>query len=979
MSRRCEQGIRPIWRFITSCVLGVALPMMNAVAQSSQPIVMAYDIPALPLEAALQQVADKAKLQLLYSPADLKGVMTRGLKGSYTIKEAINRLIDGTGLSASFNGQNAVAIKPARPSTGAELGNPTILAQAPSQSAGASEDTSDSRRASAAVKGEKIEVTGSRLPRAGDEGAQQVKIYSRDRIDRSGKTTIPEFLNTLPEVSIQSTQDRISTNAGETTVRLHGFPAGTTATLLNGRRLPVSGNAITSFDLTALPLAIIERIEVLPSGSSAIYGSDAIAGVVNFITKRELEGLHLTASLGHAEQYTNQNYSVAWGHAWTRGGFSVIGSYEKNDPLFGRDRALLADADYRRFAGQGGTDRRVDTCWPGTVLSTTSANLPGIGARTAGIPNGLTGVVPISAFSPGIENKCSVLQDFSIIPSTERSGLFATGRYELDSSIEVFAEALYSHSLNDLVQDTLSFNRVIPASNAFNPFGVSVQVQRLVPLPQGNSDVKDYFRPLVGLRGNLVDLQWEAAAWRSQERNRISALGTQIAGAIATALASPDRATAFNPFASTDLASPAVLDAMFPTTTSRFRSDVNAADARLRGEIFNLPAGPVAMVMGGEYQDQKFYRQTIVFGTTNPTTFDTGRRVGAVFSEVRVPILAGPVQGADLLDVSAAGRYDHYNDFGTAFTPQFGVELRPASDLLLRGSYAKAFRAPQLTQLYTPAATTNFVVTDTQRPGNPVSTVPGTTMGNPDLRPETGRAYSLGLLWAGDALPGLRASINYWRLQEENRIANPSLQAIIAFPDIFPGRVTRNPGTGAIQSVINTPANFGALRADGFDIAVAYAFTTQIGKFTPSVDWVLTTKYDAAITPGAPLVDRLSLASDLDAWAPRHKAVLSLDWQKGRYSARAAGRYVGSYLDYQTIANTNRIGNFALWDISGRVDLTGLVPGLRFKQAFLSASITNLFDKEPQFSNFRGGSFGYDPSQADILGRFVRVGIGLDW
>lgn len=329
MSRRREKLARQVLSFVAGAVmvLGLGLPVVSAFAQSPQPAkVMEFDIPAQPLETALQQVAEKAKLQLLYSPGDVKGVATRGLKGSYTTKEAIDRLIDGTGLTASVSSQNAVAIKPKgedrKPgvSGGTSTSGPTILAQA----AARPNDPPEQEASEAPKKGEKIEVTGSRLTRAASEGPNDVRVYPSEQIERSGQSTLASFLNTLPEISYNSVESSFTA----TTVRLRGLPEGSVLVLINGRRVQnTSGSAgpFGFFDLNLIPLAAIERIEILPFGSSAVYGGDALADVINLILKIACAGRECRGDSISGVEWTSDGKLVVFAdqvdgqtrlHAW---------------------------------------------------------------------------------------------------------------------------------------------------------------------------------------------------------------------------------------------------------------------------------------------------------------------------------------------------------------------------------------------------------------------------------------------------------------------------------------------------------------------------------------------------------------------------------------------------------------------------------------------------------------------------------------
>src|SRR5258708_15390342 len=472
----------------------IGLPQ-SAVAQNAN--VVAFDVPAQPLETAIRQVASEQNLQILFAEEDVKGVTTHGIKGEYTAREAIQKLLEGTGLTFTFNDRNVVAIKPAGKaqssgaSTGGSSQNPILLAQAQAQErVGASDSKAETL--------EHIVVTGTRLGTTNQ--SIPLKTYTAERIEESGKTSIVQFLNTLTEVPVPASQDRFSSTGGHATVRLRGFPAGTTALLLNGRRLLASAD-FTDFDLNALPLGIIDRIDVLPTGSSAIYGSNAIAGVVNFITKRDMSGVSLSATVGQAADYTEQHYSAGWGKNFDRGSLSLVAAYDTNGQLAGRDREIVNNADYRRFADRGGTDRRVSTCDPGNVSSTTSANLPGLNSTVAAVPVGVTGRPSTGDFiaTQGTTVVCSNFKDLPLIPSIERKSLFANARYDLTPSLEAFAELLYAHNRTSFIQSLVSFSRVVPASNAFNPFAVGVRVNTELKLDGGQEQIRGYVRPLTGL------------------------------------------------------------------------------------------------------------------------------------------------------------------------------------------------------------------------------------------------------------------------------------------------------------------------------------------------------------------------------------------------------------------------------------------------------------------------------------------------
>src|SRR5258706_2201995 len=245
--------------FRTSLVACGLLLAGAAYAQTHQ-----FNIPGGDLRSALDEYVKQSGAQLIYRVDEAVGAKTSGVAGTLSNDDALTRLLAGTGLVARKESSGAIAVVRAEGGTGGAR---------PTGTAAASEDAasrSEAEMGQIVVTGTRFRTPNLSLP---------VKSYTAERVEQSGKVNITDFLNTLPEVSVSSAQDRFLSNAGQTTVRLHGFPVGTTATLLNGRRLPVSADLATAFDLGSLPLAMIDRIDILPSGSSATYGSDGIACV----------------------------------------------------------------------------------------------------------------------------------------------------------------------------------------------------------------------------------------------------------------------------------------------------------------------------------------------------------------------------------------------------------------------------------------------------------------------------------------------------------------------------------------------------------------------------------------------------------------------------------------------------------------------------------------------------------------------------
>jgi iron complex outermembrane receptor protein len=445
-------------------------------------------------------------------------------------------------------------------------------------------------------------------------------------------------------------------------------------------------------------------------------------------------------------------------------------------------------------------------------------------------------------------------------------------------------------------------------------------------------------------------------------------------------LASADPATAFNPFTGGAPAPAGVLASIFTAQHNHYEGTTDVASGFVRGPIFHVPAGRAQLALGAEH-----YRDHLsINAPTQLIDLTVRRNSSSAFSEVRLPLMAGlgGMGSPEALALTAALRHDYSEEFGGTTTPQAGLEWRPLRSLLLRGSYSKAYRAPNLYQLYKPALIRpNITVADPLRDGQ---TTPATVIfsGTTALDAETGESHSFGIVWSDRDIPDLQMSATYWSINQTDRISSPSIPTLVANESLFPGRVVRGPAQsgqpGLIQSVDISYVNFGESRVSGVDLDVLYSGQTRFGQFSPSLKVVRTLKYEAALTPGVPATDRLSIAN-ADGWAPRWKGAVTVGWKHRAYSAAVAGRYVGSYLDHQT-GPAHELGGFWLCDMNFRYELGEALASSRsrFHSLYVTLGAINVFDELPEYSNY-GPGVGYDPFQYDIRGRFSYLKLGMTW
>ena len=666
----------------------------------------------------------------------------------------------------------------------------------------------------------------------------------------------------------------------------------------------------------------------------------------------------------------------------------MLGSFSKKEPLGASERAFFKDADYRRF---GGIDARSRLCIPGTVSSTTSANLPGLNSTVAGIPQTASGqALTVGNFTAtaGQPNLCGSEASGSgtaLVHGGQSSALHAAGDLRIGEAWSLFGELTFMRDHLRSMEGGVRLNNVlVPASNAFNPFGVPVRVTARMGLENGAEGFvrdTDYTRALVGVRGAL-SAGWDVEATASTSKDtgvRLSLNNTTSAPARTAALASSSPGTALNLFTTGRAASDEVLRNIWSDTVRENAGKKDQVSAFVRGPLLDLPAGSVDAIFGGEVAHDRFQ----ILRTA--TDHDDRRQASAVYGELRAPLLRGDAGGGNgwnLAALTVAGRRDKYSDFGSASTYQAGIEVRPVPTVLLRASGATSFKPPTLLQ----TAVTDSVIpldasiglVDPERGNAPIASGELFRTTNHGLQPEQGKAYSVGVVWEPQA-SGSRVAVTAWRVNIDGLIALPSPQVTLNYESLFPGYVTRaqsvNGVPGVVTRILYQEINFGSVDTSGTDFDVSQSWQGAGGKWTLAGSATLTRKYGVVLAPGAPLQDRMGQRFQ-DYWAPKWKARLSAGVEAGAWGVALTGRYLGAYKDAG--ANPRRLGDYWVPDLSARLDLKKLGVGFDagVKAARLSLSVVNLTNRLPEYV----ATFPYyDISQGDWRGRYASVRLSVDW
>lgn len=963
--------------------LALALLAVPGAAVSAEPARYNIEQPAQPLADALHAIARKTGSSVLFDPVAVQGLRAGPVSGQLSAAEAIARALKGSGLTVDVMRDGSMVVRAAaRPAD--RGGDPVLVAQVGGAPLMAEAGAVPAEPPAAT----RIEITGSRLRRIDTDGALPINVYTRSDIERSGQPSLERFLGSLNEASVSAGEGSFGALSGQATVQLRGLPVGSTLVLINGRRLQAVGSSSGNlFNLNLIPLGAVERVEIVPVGSSAVYGGDALAGVVNIILKSRMDGQSLNVRLATGRGFGDGSFSLAGGTAGERGGLTVLGTYSRVTPLTAAERGFFGDADYRRF---GGRDARGRNCTPGTVSSATTANLPGLTSTFAGIPATAPGqplTVASFAATAGQAHLCSNVANgngSALVHGNETLGLHASGFRVLGEAATAFTEITHVRDRLRTEEGGLLLNNVlVPASNVHNPFGVPVRVTARLGLDNGSEGFQrntEFSRVLLGLRGEL-GTRWDyetTVSTTRDEGDRLQFNGTANAAARTAALAANDPAAALNPFTSGRAASEQVLRSIWSDTPRQNDGRRDQVGAFVRGPIAALPAGTVDVIAGAEWA-RDHYRAVVP-----DATVDNRRTSDAVYGELRVPLMRGGEPGArgwSLAALTLAGRRDSYSDFGAANTYQAGLEVRPVRSLLLRASAASSFKPPTLLQTSVDDITLPLGLLglfDPARGGAAITSGDLVRSTNTRLQPEQGRAQAVGVLWEPAALPGTRLGLTAWQVKIEGLIALLSPQQILDNEALFGSFIGRAPAVGgapgAVTRLVWAEVNFGSVQTEGLDIEASHAWNSAWGRWSLAASATRATRYDVALAPGSPAEQRLGKRF-AEYWAPKWKGRIGLGLDEGRWSLGLSSRYLGSYRDGGS--STRALGDFWTHDLTAALNLARLGVNLgAAKAASLGLTVVNLGDRQPQFAE---ASPFFDASQADWRGRYLSVRLSVDW
>ena len=857
---------------------------------------------------------------------------------------------------------------------------------------------------------EEVVVTGTYIRRKSQANSPNpIAIIGDEMIEAIGAANFADVVQTLTiNNGAQNNPDAFTQNGttGTSNFNLRGLGVSSTLVLLNSRRTVVSGaltnGGLNFTDVSSLvPEIAVSYIEILKNGATATYGSDAVAGVVNFITDDNFEGIQISGDYRFVTDQGKASDTLIQGKVgWGNDQLHLMGafSYYNRTPLTTAERRLSQPLDDASSLGN-----------PGAFFATGAGGLPGPPVpfidptgcdEFGGLPLALGAPIPVGPLSitPGL-CRFDFGDFFNLVPDEERILGYATATYDFSPDVQFRIEGSYSN--NDTIRGnspTFPFlqlaQSVVLASHPEFPLVFQLTGEPAVvffgraignggDVSPNNTDSETY-RISAELTGSFdPGIYWELAVTHGQNDFTIATEDTvacRFQAALFGLIGQPDCAgqsvtvpgslaspVFFNPFATSFTTAPNsqdVLDFIIGTQVIDTKSETTIVDAVVSGDVFDLPAGPLAMAFGFQFRDEewgRFYDDisnadgfAFLIGNSD---FSADRSPWALFAEAAVPVIA------DTVELSLSLRYEDYGGaIGDSWDPKIALIVRPTPEIALRGSFSTAFRAPSIFQQFgtstvleqvTEGASSFFVAVRTLLDAD----------GERDLLPETADVWNFGLSW--QPTPALDINIDYWRYDFKNVIIGENSQAVVDALGDDPSRVVRVAGPGSpILIVFVNFVNALSVETDGIDFAASYTADTDWGLFRPSVEATYILNYDLV----DPLAGKVEGAgnrnfTNFGAPTPEWRINLGMAWAKGGHSINAFLRYIDSIRNDQLVNGqmVGKVKSMTTVDVQYNFNMEGLFDG--GERSTFTIGLINAFDKRPPPVPTNGGfeSRTHDP------------------
>ena len=845
-----------------------------------------------------------------------------------------------------------------------------------------------------------VEVTGSRIKRTDAEGSVPVTVIDRQQLELSGDVSVADYLRNTTFNSFGSFRPQSGSSAQSfASISLRGLGGARTLILIDGRRAPIAPQAGQGQDLNSIPLAAVERIEILTDGASAIYGSDAIGGVINIITRKDFTGVEMSvgASNPSSKGGETEEASVIFGAAGDRGSMIAGASYANRGIIFARDTETKnpgSSTFSNNFLNA--------TPSPGSLYGFVPGGFVNNPTNGSVIPGGCSGsgfriaTVPAGA---GTTQRC--FYNFNLVSADEaeirNSSLFARGNYEINED--------WSTYLNANVSRVVSFGRDAPVPSSpfpggapFIPVGSPNHPAVRFPTAGYNPNVPYFIRTRFSALGNrdtttdanvyYFDVGFEGRigafdvnfGGRHVESKYLELGRNYVVGGLAQQAIASGRYNIYNPNANPR----SVLDGLIATINRESQFKIEELYGQANVDLWEMGGGVAGLAFGAEYRDETF---SDIYDTLQSSgqivgsagnSASGGRAVAAAYAEALFPVLEN-------LEFNLAARYDRYSDYGSDVSPKISVRFTPIESLVLRASIGQGFRAPTLDILSQQPAFGAASVSDRQTcianglPPSCSTQITNYTIGNPNLDSESSDQWSAGLAW--DATDWLNMSVDYWDTKVDGRVAAIGPPTIVgcllgSITNCPPGLsnlpanasppqpsfglgVARQPGTGEILYTQSGFTNLGTLELTGMDVNVRTNF--DFGDFgSLRNQFQLSRVFNFYQDGGENSVD--------DASTPQDRASLNNEWTFGDFTFAWNISYIDSTRSTASdqsplpdLSFPQRLSSWTTHDLQA----TWNSPW----QGRFTVGVQNVADKGPVIDPYDPSGRGFDFSLYDQYGR----------
>jgi iron complex outermembrane recepter protein len=862
----------------------------------------------------------------------------------------------------------------------------------------------------------RVNVTGSNIKRVDSETAAPIETISREDILQSGLNTISDVVRRITANNNGTIGDSFTNGfagGGATALSLRGLGSNNTLVLVNGRRLANTGLAddgqYSFVDLNQIPFDLVDRIEILKDGASAIYGSDAVAGVVNVILRQQFTGVTVTGTAGttsHGDGNVFKGAVTAGIGDLTKDRYNAYISIDalKQDAIKLTDRGDYIGGQDLRFMGLPDTRNGAPPSGFGTgslVGSLRPVN-PATGGLVGGGPYTTLGGCDPANVDPNGFCRFEQKAYLDLIPESERFNVFGRAAYNITDTMQLYGEASYFQFKSDnrntpsqprstwpnVAGSTVnnSLNIFLPVGHPDNPFNAQGYGGRLY-YAAGDVGGRDSHientvqRYLGGLKGTNYGWDWDAGVMYIRNETDQTRYGFFNYANLQQALNGQGGFGYYRIGQDAVNNDPGIYNFIAPPISNNVLSENTQFDAKASRDIYKLQGGQMALALGYEFRREELNNP----GTTGTYTGNiiglgysaasASRNINALYAELYAPILKN-------LEATVALRYDDYSDFGSTWNPKVGVKWTVVPQLVARGTYATAFRAPGPYENGNSAAAGFTSINDpvrcpiTNNAADCQGQVVAITSGNPQIQPETSTTWTVGLIW--EPVPSFNASVDYWNIETKDKITGADPQAVIDNPSGFPSAtIVRGddnlpgiPNSGTLYAVSAPYENADTVKTDGIDIAATWRLPlNDYGRLTTTLEWTHTFSFKRTIGgityQYAGTHGPTSLSSS--AGMPEDRGNLIIAWDRGPWNVAGTIRYVGPMdnieSDQQPDCLTFADNGLCTVASFTTLDLSASYKG--FKNWEIFGSVINVFNREAPFDRQAGyGSYNFNYNYA---------------